>query len=79
MYACRMPGLGELMIFLLPILLLFVAYRVGYRVGRAEGILQGRDDAEAKRLEGRSEADAKNLELPKATARLGPGAVVDDK
>jgi hypothetical protein len=42
-----MPGLGELILFAaVPLLLLYGAYRLGYRVGKAEGRLQGRDDTE---------------------------------
>lgn len=75
----RMPGLGELIVLLLLILLPTVGYRIGYRLGRAEGRLQGRNDAEDKRLQGRNEEDDRRIELPKATARLGPGAAGDDR
>lgn len=79
MYAVCMPGLGELIVLLMFVVLPLVGYRVGYRLGKAEGRLQGRRDAEDKRLEGGNERDEGRLELPKATARLAPGATVDDK
>jgi hypothetical protein len=60
-------------------ILLPVAYRFGYRLGKAEGRLQGCKDAEDKRLEGGNERDERRVELPKATARLGPGVAIDDK
>ena len=72
-----MPGLGEIIVLLVVILLPLVGYRVGYRLGKAEGRLQGRADAEKRLLQGRSDDDGKRLELPKATARLAPGAADD--
>lgn len=78
-YAISMPGLGELIVVLLFILLPLGGYRVGYRLGRAEGRLQGRKDAEDKRLEGGSDGDEHRPELPRATARLHPGAATDDR
>lgn len=43
-------GLGELiMVIVIPLLLLFAVYRVGHRIGKAEGRLLGRDEADGRR------------------------------
>jgi hypothetical protein len=43
-----MPGLQELLYIVVPLLVLFVTYRIGHRIGKAEGRLLGRDE-EARR------------------------------
>lgn len=43
-----MPGLQELLYIVVPLLVLFVTYRIGHRIGKAEGRLLGRDEAEGR-------------------------------
>jgi len=45
-----MPGFGELILFIVvPLSVLAVTYRIGHRIGKAEGRLLGRDEAEGRR------------------------------
>lgn len=43
-------GLAELFIFIaVPVVVLIVTYRIGHRIGKAEGRLLRRDEAEGRR------------------------------
>jgi hypothetical protein len=44
-----MPGFQELLFIVVPLAVLFVTYRIGHRIGKAEGRLLGRDETEARR------------------------------
>ena len=44
-----MPGMSELLFVVVPLVVLFVTYRIGHRIGKAEGRLLGRDEAEGRR------------------------------
>ena len=44
-----MPGFQELIYIVAPLAILFVTYRIGHRIGKAEGRLLGRDEAEPRR------------------------------
>jgi hypothetical protein len=44
-----MPGLQELLYIVVPLLVLFVTYRIGHRIGKAEGRLLGRDETADRR------------------------------